>query len=127
MNKIRFILSAFIFSLFIPQAVVAQKESLGAVKYTPPKGWVKTQKENVVTFSKINEAAGTFCLITLYGATPSTGTPENDFAGAWNDLVVKPWGAEANPQTETEKAEGWTAIAGGSGISFQGNKAFAFL
>jgi len=121
------ILSCSIVSLFISQAVVAQTENLGAVKYTPPKGWTKTQKDNVVTFSEINQAAGTFCLITLYGATSSTGTPENDFAVAWNNLVVKPLSAEANPQTETEKAEGWTAIAGGSGISFQGNKAFAFL
>ena len=123
----RSILSAFIVCLFISQPVVAQKESLGAVKYTPPKGWTKTLKGNVVTFSEINEGAEVFCLITLYGATASTGTPEGDFAGAWNNLVVKPWGAAANPETATEKAEGWTVIGGGSPVNFQGNKALAFL
>lgn len=127
MNKILSILSSFIVCLSFSHAVVAQKESLGAVKYTPPKGWTKTQKENVVTFSDINQAAGTFCLITLYGATASSGSPETDFTGAWNNLVVKPWGAEANPETATEKAEGWTVIGGGSQIDFQGNKALAFL
>lgn len=127
MNKILSILSSFIVCLFISQAAVAQKESLGAVKYTPPKGWTKTEKENVVTFSEINQAAGTFCLITLYGANSSTGSPQTDFTGAWNNLVVKPWGAEANPETATEKAEGWTVIGGGSSIDFQGNKALAFL
>lgn len=127
MNKILFILSSFIVCLSFSHAVVAQKESLGPVKYTPPKGWTKTQKENVVTFSEINQAAGTFCLITLYGANSSSGSPQTDFTGAWNNLVVKPWGAEANPETATEKVEGWTVIGGGSRIDFQGNKALAFL
>ena len=127
MNKILSVLSSFIVCLSLSHAVVAQKESLGAVQYTPPKGWTKTEKENVVTFSEINQAAGTFCLITLYGANSSTGSPQTDFTGAWNSLVVKPWGADANPETATEKAEGWTVIGGGSGIEFQGNKALAFL
>lgn len=127
MNKILSILGSFIVCLSFSHAVVAQKESLGAVKYTPPKGWTKTEKENVVTFSEINQAAGTFCLITLYGATASSGSPQTDFTGAWNNHVVKPWGAEANPETATENAEGWTMIGAGSGIDFQGNKALAFL
>ena len=127
MNKILSVLSSFIVCLSLSHVVVAQKESLGAVTYTPPKGWTKTEKENVVTFSEINQAAGTFCLITLYGANASTGSPQTDFTGAWNSLVVKPWGAAANPETATEKAEGWTVIGGGSAIEFQGNKALAFL
>ena len=113
--------------LFISHAAMAQKESLGAVKYTPPRGWTKTEKENVVTFSEVNQTAGTFCVITLYGASSSTSSPQNDFAGAWNNLVVKPWGAAENPETATENAEGWTVIGGGSQINFQGNKALAFL
>jgi hypothetical protein len=113
--------------LFAPHSVFSQTERLGVVQYTAPRGWLKTQKENVVTFSEINQYSGRFCFITLYGATRSIGTPQNDFAKEWNDLVVKPWSAEANPKTETEKVGGWTAIAGGGAIDFQGTKAFAFL
>jgi tRNA_anti-like len=116
----------FILYLFAPLSVFSQTERLGVVQYTPPKGWTKTQKENVVTFSEINHS-GRFCFITLYGATPSVGTPQKDFAKEWNNLVVTPWSGEANPKTETETVDGWTAIAGGSAIDFQGNKAFAFL
>jgi hypothetical protein len=115
-----------ILSLFAPLSVLSQTERLGVVRYTPPKGWTKTQKENVVTFSEINHS-GRFCFITLYGATPSVGTPQSDFAKEWNNLVVRPWSGEANPKTETEKVGGWTAIAGGSAIDFEGGKAFAFL
>jgi hypothetical protein len=116
----------YILCLFAPLSVFSQTERLGVVRYTPPKGWTKTQKENVVTFSEINHS-GRFCFITLYGATPSVGTPQNDFAKEWQNLVVKPWSAEANPKTETETIDGWTAIAGGGAIDFQGSKAFAFL
>lgn len=127
MKKILSMLGSFVVCLFISNAVVAQKESLGAVKYTPPKGWTKTEKENFVNFSEINQAAGKFCLITLYGATPSSRTPENDFREAWSNLVVKKWTGEANPTVESQKVGGWTAIAGGSQIDFEGNKAYAFL
>lgn len=113
--------------LFIPQKAFGQTEKLGIVAYTPVKGWKKTPKENIVAFSELSETAGTFCIITLYGATPGTGKPQSDFAREWNDLVVKPLGADTHPKTETESADGWTATTGGAAIDFQGSKALAFL
>lgn len=113
--------------LFIPQTVFCQTEKLGIVNYTPPKGWKKTPSENIVTFSELNEATGHFCTITLYGATPGTGTPQSDFAREWDNLVVKPFKGDANPKTEIEAAAGWTAIAGGAAVDFQGSKALALL
>jgi hypothetical protein len=113
--------------LFVPQMAFGQTEKLGIVKYTPPKGWKKTPKENIVAFSELNEATGRFCIITLYGATPGTGTPKSDFSREWKNLVVKPLAAEANPKTETESADGWTGISGGSAVEFLGSKAIAFL
>lgn len=113
--------------LFIPQSVICQTEKLGIVQYTPPKGWNKTPKENIVAFSEINEATGRFCIITLYGATPGTGSPKSDFAREWKNLVVKPLAAEANPKTESESTDGWTGISGGSAVEALGGKAIAFL
>ena len=113
--------------LLIPPSALCQAEKLGIVSYTSPKGWTKTPKENIVVFNQVNQATGRFCFITLYGATPGTATPQKDFAAEWNNLVVKPWGAEVNPKTETVPDKGWTMIAGGAPIDFQGNKAFAFL
>ena len=121
------VIAGLILFLFAPLSVFSQTSKLGVVQYTAPKGWTKTQKENVVTFSEIDQTSGRFCFITLYGATPSVGTPQKEFTKEWNNLVVKPWNAEANPKTETEKVDGWTAIAGATAIDFQGNKAFAFL
>jgi hypothetical protein len=113
--------------LIFPRVCFGQAEKLGAIKYTPPKGWTKSAKEHAVVFSEINQAKGNFCFITLYAEAASTGNPQQDFAREWKSRVVEPWGGEANPKTVTEPDNGWTAIAGGAPIDFQGNKAFAFL
>lgn len=113
--------------LFSALAICGQTESLGPIKYTPPKGFQKNAKDHAVVFSDLNPAEGGFCFITLYAAGVSEGTPQKDFVRAWNERVVKPWGGEANPKTNTEPDNGWTVIAGGTQIDFSGKKAFAFL
>ena len=101
------------FGLLTAQTVFCQAEKLGIVNYAPPKGWTKTAKvENVVGFSEINQKTGSFCIITLYGATPGAGTPAGDFAKEWKNLVLANLKAEANPQTETQAADDWTMTAG---------------
>ncbi|MEQ1603489.1 MAG: hypothetical protein ABL999_01320 [Pyrinomonadaceae bacterium] len=105
----------------------AQTETLGAIKYTPPKGYVKNAKDHAVVFSEVDQAKGNFCFITLYAAGVSEGSPQKDFAREWKLRVFDLWGGEANPKTVTEPDNGWTGVAGGTQIDFQGNKAFAFL
>ena len=112
----------------LPRPVFCQAEKLGIVQYVPPKGWEKTAQGNVVAFSEVNRATGKFCIITLYGATPGSGDPETDFKRGWDERVVKPLKAEANPKTETaETADGWTLIAAGAGVEIEGGRAAAFL
>ena len=113
--------------LLIPGTVFGQTEKLGIVNYTPPKGWTKTSKENVVAYSVLNRATGGFCVVTVYGATRGTGNPQSDFKREWDELVVKGLNAEPNPKTETRVREGWTATAGGAAAELQGTKAVAFL
>ncbi len=115
------------FCLFIPQTAFSQTEKLGIVQYTPPKGWAKTPKENVVAFTEFNQKTGGFCIITLYGATPGTGNPAGDFTREWNNLVVKNMKAETNPKTDSQTAEGWTIISAGSPVVAETGKALAFL
>jgi hypothetical protein len=114
--------------LFLPKSAFAQAEKLGIVQYTPPAGWNKTQTQpNVIAFSTRNQTTGALCIITLYGATPGTGNPQSDFTREWNKLVVQNMKAEANPQTVSESADGWTGIGGGGAVEFGGTKAIAFL
>ncbi len=110
------------------QSVPAQSEKLGAVSYMSPSGFTKSaQEKHVVIFSQMDQAKGSFCFITLYAAAPSSGNPQTDFASEWKTRVVEPWKGEANPKAETVPDNGWTAVAGGSKVEFQGTQAFAFL
>lgn len=130
MKTSRIILGLFILTaigLFIPLNAFGQTEKLGIISYAPPKGMTKTAKENIVGFSEINQTTGKFCIITLYGATPSSGNPSTEFTKEWNNLVVENMKAEANPQTETTVAEGWTIVAGGAAVESDAGKAITFL
>jgi hypothetical protein len=130
MNASKIILGIFILTtiiFFIPSTAFCQTEKLGIISYTPPKGMTKTLKENVVGFSEMNQSTGSFCIITLYGATVSSGTPNTDFTNSWNNLAVKNLNAKANPETETQSADGWTIIAGASAVDSEGVKGAAFL
>ena len=116
-----------VFCLFLPQTTFCQTEKLDIVEYTPPKGWTKTPKDGAVAYSYINQSKTGFCVITLYASTASAGSPAQDFTRAWNELVVKPYKAEANPKTEMQSSDGWQAIVGGAEIEEQGTKAYAIL
>lgn len=111
----------------MPPTAFGQTEKLGIVQYTPPSGWTKTAKENVVAFSAFNQTTGGFCIITVYGATPGVGDPNSDFAKEWNNLVVKNMKAEAYPKTDEQKGDGWTVISGGSEAESEVGKAIGFL
>ncbi|MEO5860183.1 MAG: hypothetical protein ABIR33_14695 [Pyrinomonadaceae bacterium] len=109
------------------KATSAQAETLGSVSYTAPVGWNKTAQANVVAYSKVDPATGKFCIITLYGPTPGTGKPETDFKREWANLVLKNMNADADPKTESQMENGWTATGGGSATDVSGAPAFALL
>ena len=117
------------FYLFLPQSVFCQRETLDIVQYTPPKGWTRTPKEGAVVYSDVNKTTNAFCLLTVYASTASAGSPQRDFANEWNELVVKPFKANANPKTETQtNTDGWSGTAGGAQIELDGGiKAAAVL
>jgi hypothetical protein len=120
-------ISIHVFVFLSALAVTAQSEKLGAIQYTAPPGWTKTAKDHAVVFNQINQTTGKFCFITLYAAGATSGNAQQDFSSEWRTRVIEPWKGEANPKTETVPDDGWTAVAGGGLVDFNGNKAFAFL
>jgi hypothetical protein len=118
---------ALVVFLFVPQIVFCQTETLDIIQYTPPKGWTKTPKEGVMVYSDINKATNSFCLLTVYPSTQSAGSPQKDFTNQWNELVVKPFQAEANPKTETQSEDGWTSVSGAAQIESEGIKSYLIM
>ncbi len=101
--KISFGLFVAIFScLCAARPIFCQTETLDIATYTPPKGWSKSVKEGAVVYTDINKATNAFCLLTIYAGTQSAGSAQTDFANDWNEVVVKPFKAKTNPETQTQ-------------------------
>lgn len=118
---------AQVLCLFVPQIVFCQMETLDIIQYTPPKGWTKTPKEGVMVFTDINKSTNGLCILTVYASTASAGSPQKDFANEWNELIVKPFKAEASPKTETQTQDGWTSVAGAAQIEMEGGKSYVIM
>ena len=114
--------------LVISSNCFSQTEIFDIVTYTPPKDWKKDAKPGVVNYTHVNTAAGTFCVLTIYASTAGTGDAQKDFKKEWNELVVTPYKADANPQTETQTtADGWQAVTGAAPIKLDGNDVYILL
>ncbi|MCJ7589140.1 MAG: hypothetical protein MUQ00_14750 [Candidatus Aminicenantes bacterium] len=103
------------------KSLMAQTETFDITTYTPPKGWKKEMKTSVVNYTILDSAKNTYCIIGVYASRPSSGDAAADFTAEWNDLVVKPLGADANPTTKSVVAgDGRKAIVGSSLFKNQG-------
>lgn len=90
----------------------AQTESFDIATYKVPKGWTKSTKPGIVTYSASNEAKHNYCMISIYASKPSTGTTEEEFAKEWKKLVVTPFSVSEEPELNKLSDEGRDAIAG---------------
>jgi hypothetical protein len=107
---------------------MAQTETYDLLTYTPPKGWKKETKENLVAYTTINNAKATWCQIVVYKSTTSKGSIEQDFLSEWSELVDKPYHlAKPSEVTAVTDADGWK-LKGGTGIfKFNGADALVML
>lgn len=101
--------------------VMAQSETFDITTYTPPKGWKKEMKASVVNYTILDSTKNVYCIIGVYASRPSSGDAAADFTAEWNELAVKPLGADPNPTTQNIVAgDGRKAIAGLSSFKNQG-------
>src|SRR3954463_5618996 len=112
--------------LFVPRIVFGQTESLDIVSYTAPAGWTKTPKQGSITISDVNKATNGFCVVTVYGGTPSGGNADKDFANEWAKLAT-PFKAESNPKSESQVEDGWTSTSAAAAVEIDGVKSFVLL
>ena len=75
----------------------AQTETFDIVRYTPPQGWTKEVKANLVQYTITDKAKRTYSIIGIYASKLSSGDAAEDFRNEWNELVVKVRGEVAAP------------------------------
>jgi len=86
---------------------MSQQQTFDLVIYKEPKGWTKNVQKNIITYTKIDEARKTWCVIGVVKSTTSKGSIEADLESEWNDLVLKQYQADSMQATETIEGEGW--------------------
>jgi hypothetical protein len=118
----------FLLSLVISVPSFSQTETFDIATYTLPKDFKKEAKPGVVNYTNVNAAAGTFCVLTIYASTASTGDAKKDFTNEWNELVVKPYKAAANPKAENQTTDdGWKVVTAAAPIKLDGNDVYIIL
>lgn len=107
--------------------VFAQKETFDAVSYNPIKGWKKERTDKFVRFSKIDEAKGTFCIISIYPSAGGGNASKSNFDTSWQKIVGEPLGAGEPGMEELKTENGWELQTGSAQFTKEGVTGIAML
>ncbi len=110
-------------TLFLSAALLAQsqKQQFDALSFTPPAGWTKDQKENLITYTRVDQQKNTWCKIAVIKSTVGKGSIDNDFQSEWKDLAVTPYQVSGSPSVKAlAKVSGWNVKEGSGSFSFDG-------
>lgn len=88
-------------------ACAQSQETFDLLTFTPPKGWKKEVKQNLITLTKVDNEKKRWCVIGIVKSTTSKGNIDADFESEWNELVVKQYQADSMQASAVEEADGW--------------------
>ncbi len=112
----------------IPFIIHAQSETFDIVTYRPFPGWKKQTTDFAVSYSTIDNVAGTWCQVAIYNSVASSGNPAADFSSEWKALVKPDTYAGAVEPTPTgSQGDGWTWNSGSSKFKWQGKDSYVML
>ncbi len=118
----------FLVLIIMMQQALAQTETFDIATYTPPKDWKKDANTGVIAYSNVNTTTGNFCILAMYESSASLGDEQKDFNMEWNDRVVTPHHADANPKTDTQvSGDGWKVVTAAAPIKMEATDAYAIL
>ena len=110
-------------SLFLLTALLtqAQKQQFDALNFTAPAGWTKDQKENLVTYTRVDQQKNTWCKLAVIKSMAGKGSIDNDFQSEWKELAVTPYQVSGSPSVkELAKVNGWNVKEGAGSFTFDG-------
>jgi hypothetical protein len=123
MKKIIFLCMLF---AFVGNAIAQTNYDI--ITYTEPKGYKKETKTGVVTYTKTDSKAGTYCIISLYAQSPSSGDIKKDFENDWQELVATPLNIKDAPKADNgDDITGWRTYSGAANFEFGGGTSMSLL
>lgn len=115
-------------SLLLMMVANAQQQRFDITSYTPPKNWSTQKSAKSVQFTKQDEKAGTYAIITLMQAVPGTDNGKENFDAAWESVVQEMVKVEGKPQMQAPVTDnGWEAQSGYAAFSAEGLNGIALL
>lgn len=111
--------------------VLSQQQTYDLISFTPPKGWKKDEKENVISLSITNKNTKSWAQIGIIKSTTSKGSVDADFDSEWQELILKPYqqyGVSAKPLSiDTQTLNGWKVWTGLGQFVFNGDTSSVLL
>jgi hypothetical protein len=96
--------------------------------YTEPNGYKKETAKDYISYTKTDAKTGTYCIISLYAQTQSSGVIKKDFENDWQDIVVKPFQVKDAPKVDnSDDISGWKTYSGAANFEFNGGTSMALL
>lgn len=96
-----------LFAIAVTMGATAQKNtSFDLLSFTEPANWTFTDNGAYHTYSTVNNAANSFCIISVYNSDVSLGTPEEDFRKAWKGIITAHFKAAKEPTPQKGNAAG---------------------
>ncbi len=107
---------------------ISAQSTYDVFTYTEPKGYKKEIKTGYTSYTKVDTKSGTYCIISLYTQTTSSGDIKQDFKTDWQDLVAKPLNVIDTPQkNNSDDINNWKTYTGAANFDFNGATSMALL
>jgi hypothetical protein len=101
----------FIFGM----VVNAWDDTLDLAHFTPPTGWTIGRSATAVTFTHVDQKAGTYAILGVYQSTPSRGSSEQDFSAEWDAIIRNGFSTGPTPKPVTGRTSaGLSYLVGGA-------------
>jgi hypothetical protein len=108
--------------------LAAQTQSFGITSFTPPSGWDSALGGDHITFTFIDQSAGSYVMLAVYESTSRSGDPEKDFASEWKNVVVKSFSEAPAPRSVSNRTKsGLEFREGGANVSKNGAVSYVRL
>jgi hypothetical protein len=116
------------FFMFCAMTVIAQKQTFDLTSYTPPKGWAVKKSDKAIQFTKQDNSANTYCIITVYKSIDAPDDGKVNFDASWESLVKDAMTVADEPTMQpVSNEDGWEARSGYSTFESDGSKGIALL
>ncbi len=128
MKKIILFIGIFYAPFFFGMWNLNAQTTYDVFTYTAPKGYKQETKTGFTSYTKLDNKTGTYCIISLYKQSPSSGDLVQDFDKDWKELVATPLSVTAAPQKDKgDEITGWQTYSGAANFEYGGGTSMALL